>query len=220
MRPIKSVTFSGSADANRTIDEAYGYSTAQFFKRLDTSERAALRTQLFLAKYGVEVEVPALRRRSSLEEIKAFTEHEADVLLTGTPFTLEVKGRPKLRFTSAKNFRYADVSVDTVSGYDAKKQKPLAYVMVSGDFQGGIVLPTFTEQTWRSAPAFDTERRISDNFYFAKKQHLLKRRAWLIDLCKALQNSTSDGYAPILAGAGFDRNALGKLYPSDYFAAV
>jgi hypothetical protein len=204
---------SGSVADELLIDQTYGYTTKQFFARLDASEKAALRVQLFLNKYGVVVEVPKLRRRAKLAEIKAFTHHEADILLTGTPFSIEVKGRPHLEFTEPQDFPYHDVSVDTVSGYNSKKRKPLAYVMVSKEQLGGIVLPTHTERAWRQAPAYDTERRIRDNFYFADKKHFIDGRGWLIDLCKTLQGCTSGAYDPILLAHEFEPGFLKHLYP-------
>ena len=204
---------SGVDDDEQRIARKFGYTKEQFLARFGASGRAVWRTRIFFDHYGVDVEVPAMRVRRNLAEIREFTKHEADILLEGTPFSVEVKGRPGLQFKEPEGFGHPDVSVDTVSGYLAKTRKPLAYVMVSNDFDGAIVLPTFTASTWRKGDLFDKERRMWDEYYFASKHHLVGRRRWLISLCTELQNSAAGKYHSILEGHGFRDDALRDLYP-------
>ena len=179
-------------------------------KRLGESVKAVFRTQVFLERRGVEVDVPAIRIREKMAEIAQFTQNEADILLMRTPFCIEVKGRPGLIFREALDIHYEDVSVDTVSGYLAKSRKPLAYVMVSGDYEGGIVLPTFTHPDWEIRRTPDHRRKITDDFYFADKRHFVGRRRWLIDLCRELQSCSAREYDPILLKYGFPSDDLGR----------
>lgn len=201
---------SGEQDAARTdlaeeesITRRYGYTREEFLARLEPSQAAAYRTKKFLEQHGVQVEVPRLQVRSRLGEIKEFTKSEADLLLRGTPFAIEVKWRRKLRFTEPSEFGYSDISVDTVSGYQGKRRKPLAYVMVSGDHRGAIVLPTFTHAQWTQRRKKDVERGLWDDFYFAPKWLFHGRRKWLVGLCLELQRADPPAYEEILCRHGW-----------------
>lgn len=202
-----------SPDEEARIAQHYGYGAETLMPRLLTSVEAIERVKSFLERNDVRVEVPQLKVRRSLNEISEFTTREADVLLSGTPFCIEVKGRPNLLFHEAEDFPYEDISVDTVFGYESKQRKPLAYVMVSGRGGGGIVLPTFTTGQWRRQRKRDHERGVEDDFYFAPKTLFKRRRKWLVSLCQALQRAPAESFDEALQAHGFPRDFIFQLYP-------
>ena len=83
---------------------------------------------MFFERHGVRVEAPEPTLRERLEQIDDYRANECDIVLADVGLGFEVKGRPGLVFAGLDDFRYGTVSVDTVSGYEAKVRKPLAYL--------------------------------------------------------------------------------------------
>jgi len=67
-------------------------------------------------------------------------------------------------------FPYDDLIVDTVSGYEAKEPKPIAYVMVSQKTGGMFVIPTAFSKSWRVERKYDRDRKHEDDFYLTNKR--------------------------------------------------
>ena len=62
--------------------------------------------------------------------------------------------------------------VDTVSGFEAKVVKPIAYVFVSHETAGMVCLSPKTKSSWQQVEAFDRKREITDRFYSVNKAKL------------------------------------------------
>jgi hypothetical protein len=122
-----------------------------------------------LRDHGIDCTVPELTLVSSKEEIAHMTANDKDIIVG--EHVLEVKSR-NLAFTDdPMSFPYDDMIVDTVSGYNQKKTKPIGYIMISQKTGGMFVIPDYTYINWTQAVRFDRERKHEDNFYFVGKQY-------------------------------------------------
>ncbi len=93
-----------------------------------------------LESEGISAEVPEFSFAQSKEEIKEYTLNDKDIIVGDQ--VIEVKSR-NLNFNdNPESFPYDDLIIDTVSGYEAKDPKPIAYVMVSQSTGGMFVFPT------------------------------------------------------------------------------
>jgi hypothetical protein len=125
--------------------------------------------------------VPDLELVSSAEEIKRMTENEKDIILDNG-LILEVKSR-NLGFSEDPTvFWQKDIYVDTVSGYEAKKVKPYAYVMVSQKSGNMLVVHSNTKDKWFKKTVTDPYRKVTDVFYKIEKAHLTTWASLIEDL--------------------------------------
>lgn len=125
-----------------------------------------------LTGHGISCTVPELYLVKSLDEIPLMTETEKDIILDSTGDCLEVKSR-NIEFTSIDDFPWDNIIVDTVSGYKAKAQKPIAYVMVSQPTGCAFTVMTNSEPHWTTKRLNDHQRGHSDNFYVVTKEHFV-----------------------------------------------
>lgn len=120
---------------------------------------------------GIECEVPELELVSTSKEIQRMTENEKDIILNNG-LVLEVKSR-NLGFSEDPSvFWQSNIYVDTVSGYEAKKVKPYAYIMVSQKSGNMLVVHSNTKEHWFKHTTQDPYRKITDTFYKVDKKHL------------------------------------------------
>ena len=125
--------------------------------------------------------VPDLELVSTAEEIKRMTENEKDIILDNG-LILEVKSR-NLGFSEDPTlFWQKDIYVDTVSGYEAKKVKPYAYVMVSQKSGNMLVVHSNTKDKWFKKTVTDPYRKVTDVFYKIEKAHLTTWESLIEDL--------------------------------------
>ncbi len=121
-----------------------------------------------LKEFGVMAEVPEFSFAQSKAEIRDYTLNDKDVIVGDN--VIEVKSR-NLAFTDdPSTFPYDDLIVDTVSGYEAKEPKPIAYVMVSQKTGGMFVIPTAFSKSWRVERKYDRDRKHEDDFYLTNKR--------------------------------------------------
>jgi hypothetical protein len=133
---------------------------------------------------GISCTVPELELVSTREEIQRMTENEKDIILDNG-LVLEVKSR-NLGFSEIPElFWQKDIYVDTVSGYEAKKVKPYAYVMVSQKSLNMLVVHSNTKDKWFKKTVTDPYRNVTDSFYKIEKQHLTAWPELIYDLRKA-----------------------------------
>jgi hypothetical protein len=117
---------------------------------------------------GIGCSVPSLELVSTVAEIKRMTDNDKDIILDNGK-VIEVKSRNR-RFTEdPQSFPFDELMVDTVSGYNAKKVKPICYVVVSQITGAMLVIPGHTEQKWRKQKAYDQARGHSDTFLLVHK---------------------------------------------------
>jgi len=125
-----------------------------------------------LRSFDIDCSVPKLEIAKTKKDISRMTVNEKDIVL-GDGRCLEVKSRNLVFEDDPTSFPYSDLLVDTVSGYNAKAIKPLAYIFVSQKTKRMFALPTYTQSSWKVQRKFDQHRKHEDKFYLAT-----------VDLCR------------------------------------
>jgi hypothetical protein len=120
-----------------------------FKQDLMASDRAVWIVARFLRYRGYSIILPPIRVRPTLEQINAYTD-DSDIQAekNGVGRFYDVKHRPKLRFTSTKDYPFDDVMLDTVRSWTHKKPKPIAYFIVNADCTGALVFATEDSDKW------------------------------------------------------------------------
>ncbi len=121
-----------------------------------------------LRSEGIEVEINELSIRASIEDIPKYKD-EIDLRANGR--ILEVKSR-RLVFTSPEDFPYECAFVDTVRGFEAKKEKPTLELMVSRSTETILGLNTASKPLWYKSKKYDNIRGITEYFYICRKRYL------------------------------------------------
>lgn len=140
-----------------------------FFSELKTGHSWQSLPALFLTLQGFKVEMPNLTIRENIREADKY-KNSADLIINGK--IIECKSRNET-FTNINDFPYETIIVDTVSGYEAKEQKPTAYIMVSKSTGSMLCLPSLSSSKWIKKSIKDQIRKILDEFYMADKKLLL-----------------------------------------------
>lgn len=123
---------------------------------------------LFFKLHGLNVEMPELKVRSSIDEAHNWLS-ETDLIVNG--HFIEIKSRNE-SFTTPKSFPYDTIFIDTVSGYDAKEKKPTAYIMISRPTGSMLCIRADKSNGWTVERKFDHVRKIWDDFYLAPRKRL------------------------------------------------
>jgi len=126
---------------------------------------------------GVDCYPPSLRFADDTPEARfEFTQNEKDIVLNNPSGLIEVKssstywedGDP-----SSIRSNFSSVFVDTVSSYEEKLIKPIAYILVSQHTDGVLVVPVTTKPLWQvKKNLYDKKQGIFDDFYLVEFQHL------------------------------------------------
>ena len=121
---------------------------------------------------GVRCYAPAIQIAQTQEERDFMTMYETDIEFDWMETGLEVKSSSRIFSDLVDEYPYETLFVDTVSGFDSKVVKPIAYVFVSQTTSGMVCLSPKTKSTWMQVEAFDRKREITDRFYSVNKAKL------------------------------------------------
>lgn len=121
---------------------------------------------------GIGCYAPPIKLARNNEERDYMTKYETDIVLTKLKDYLEVKSSSRFFTDDLQSYPYNTLFVDTVSGFDAKVFKPLAYVFVSQKGNGILCLSPKTKPSWEVREAYDSVRNITDRFYSVSKEML------------------------------------------------
>jgi len=186
----------------------FGYSDDNFRRRLVASLPSLELVAEGLARAGVSAEVSEYRFRENVQEIAGYTEGEKDLVLRKSRFCVEVKSRD-LSWTTPGDYPYGTAFVDTVAGFERKRKKPIAYVLVSNRTGAMACVPEFTCTGWTQERRRDRERGILDNFYMVDRK-LLVDLDWVCRLSFALETSSPDKYVDVLNDHGFGNTSAAR----------
>lgn len=135
---------------------------------------------------GIDCYAPPIKFARNKEERDYMTKYETDIVLTKLQDCLEVKSSSRYFTDDLQSYPNDTLFVDTVSGFDAKVFKPLAYVFVSQKGNGVLCLSPKTKHSWKVVEAYDSVRNITDRFYSVSKQ-LLQPYSLLVGSLRKLQ---------------------------------
>ena len=136
-----------------------------FFSQLKEGFEWQKLPKLFFELHGLHVEMPELTIRDSIQNAGSYMSSK-DLIVNGR--IIETKSRNE-SFTYPISFPYRTIFIDTVSGFDGKKVKPLAYVFTSRPTGSMICLMSETHNQWQKERKFDRVRKITDEFYVASR---------------------------------------------------
>jgi len=142
---------------------------------------------------GVSCYAPDLRFAQSVAERFDFTQNEKDVVLNNLlDGWLEVKSSSTYwedGDVSSIRSDFSSLFVDTVSSYQGKLIKPMAYILVSQHTDGMLVVPVSTQPHWGvKKNLYDKQRDLYDDFYLVEHQHLKTFNELLVHIKKQLDS--------------------------------
>lgn len=150
------------------MQPAWSQNDELFISELKAGHEWQMLAACFFKLHGFEVEVPELSIRNSIKQAGNWIS-SVDLLLNGKK--IEIKSRNEV-FSSPQSFPYDTIFVDTVSGYDAKAEKPLAYIMISRPTGCMLCLRSDKPNAWKIEEKFDRVRKIKEKFYVCDKKYL------------------------------------------------
>lgn len=107
-----------------------------------------------------------------VEDRKRFTTGEQDIVFDNMPGCLEVKSRRLQFFETSDSYPYSTAFVDTVSGWEAKTETPLAVVLISQITRNMLIIPPSTKEHWTKEHNWDRVRKIMETWYCCPKEKL------------------------------------------------
>ena len=122
-----------------------------------------------LKESGVDCYAPPIQIATNQEEREFMTKYETDIEFYWMERGLEVKSSSRIFTDAVDEYPYETLFVDTVSGFDAKVVKPVAYIFVSQKTGGMVCLSPKTKSSWNKVDAHDSKRNIDDCFYSVSK---------------------------------------------------
>lgn len=132
-----------------------------------------------LASNKVKCHVKPVEFRKNYKDRKRF-ENEQDIILDSMPGCIEVKSRRLSFGPEPSSYPFKTAFVDTQSGWNKKKPKPLAVVLVSRETRDMLVIPVSTSNQWGIQTSFDRVRSIEESWFTVDKR-LLKTFGSLTD---------------------------------------
>ena len=121
---------------------------------------------------GINCFAPPIQIARTQQEREHMTMFETDIVFGWLKQGLEVKSSSRIFGDVAGEYPFDTLFVDTVSGFDAKVVKPVAYIFVSQKGGGMLCLSPKTKPDWKIVDAFDSKRQINDCFYSVHKSKL------------------------------------------------
>jgi hypothetical protein len=126
----------------------------------------------YLRSHGINCVAPELKIAQNSQEVKEMTLSEKDVVISASGSVIEVKSNRREFFWEPSAFPYKSIIVDTVSSYESKEVKPIAYVFVSRTNGAMVTIGSSTFKKWKKVSLYDKYQEITDDFYLADKSEI------------------------------------------------
>lgn len=139
---------------------------------------------------GVRCEATKVLIAKNYEERDQMTKFERDIIFDWSDKCLEVKSSTRDFADDINGYPFSSLFVDTVSGFDAKVDKPVAQVFISQKSGGIICISPESYDQWVKVNAFDNKRQIMEWFYSAPKEVLIPLSV-LVNFLKKKQEANS-----------------------------
>lgn len=141
-----------------------------FIKELNEGFAWQYLPMLFFKLQGLDVQMPELEiRDGSIKNASPYF-NSKDLFVNGQ--RVEVKSR-KEKFTSPSTFPYETAMVDTVKKFTGRKDKPVAYVMISRDTGSMLWVDATRYDDWEIIERFDNTRKFRERFFVVPKNKLM-----------------------------------------------
>jgi hypothetical protein len=126
----------------------------------------------YLIDSGIPCIVPELQIAKNNEERRFMTLTEKDIVLDLVPYVLEVKNVSIEFGWDPKDFPFPTTIVDTVSSYEDKEEKPIAYILRSKKTGAMLTVGMSSKDRWKKKTLYDKKQQLTDNFYIVNKVDL------------------------------------------------
>jgi len=133
---------------------------------------------------GADCNATPVQIATSSEERKHMTKHEQDITFPWSSMCIEVKSTSCSFSADVSKYPFRSLFVDTVSGFDAKAIKPIAYVIISQKTHEVVCISHKSKDSWKKVSAYDRKQKLNDVFYSAPKSALIpfgELVDWLLD---------------------------------------
>lgn len=126
----------------------------------------------YLIDNGVPCTVPELQIAKNAKERRELTLTEKDIALELIPHVIEVKNVSINFGWDPKVFPFPTTIVDTVSSYEDKQQKPIAYILRSKPTGAMLAVGPSSKDRWAQKSLYDKKQQLTDNFYIVSRKDL------------------------------------------------
>lgn len=142
-------------------------SDEQFIKELKASQDTVWLAAQFLSEKGHNVVVRAQHIRPTFDQRHQYAD-SGDLEIIQT---VEVKRRPDLHFTSAEDYPFKTIIVDTVSAFDNKKNKPYLYMIVNAEATHAVIITVpNSRKHWIKVMHFNKKDEENRMYYECPKE--------------------------------------------------
>lgn len=142
----------------------YAENDPTFLQDLERSKEAVERTAVWLRSFGYTVNVQPVRVRPDESQMAAYSDN-GDLAVV---HRVEVK-RLSTAFTSAEDFPYPFVIVDTAHAWDKARPKPLTYFIWNTAMTSVIIIDSHTRPQWQEKELLDAGKKRMRRFYLCPK---------------------------------------------------
>ena len=158
---------------NSKIEEKdnLGLTYEEFVNRLNESQKTVLFLKEYIESKGLKAHAPELKITPDAKSRKDYSD-EVDLIFwrNEKPTRVEVK-QFSINFTD-KQFRYKEIIVNSLPGYDSKKIKPDLHIILSKDRKYAAVIDNSNIDRWVLKKAFDKVKKKDLYFYFLDKKYI------------------------------------------------
>lgn len=149
-----------------------GLTYEEFVNRLNESQKTVLFLKEYIESKGLRAYAPELVVTPNAESRGDYSD-EVDLVFwrkNGNEVRVEVK-QFSIDFTT-KNFRYNEIIVNSLPGYETKKIKPDLHIILSKNKEYAAVIDNSNIDKWELRQAFDKVKKRDLYFYFLKKEYI------------------------------------------------
>jgi hypothetical protein len=154
------------------MEPQWGYDENLFRREAEIGQTYSEEVAKYLNYHKIKCHATDLEFAKDVADRERFKTGEQDIIFDNMPGCLEVKSRRLAFSATSDSYPYDTAFVDTVSGWEAKDQTPLAVVLISQLTRNMLVIPPSTKKYWTEKRSFDRIRRINETWYQCPKNHL------------------------------------------------
>jgi len=151
----------------------WGYDDNLFRKEAQIGQTFTEAVANYLNYHQIKCRATELEFAKDIQDRERFKTGEQDIVFERMPGCLEVKSRRLSFFETSDSYPYDTAFVDTVSGWEAKKETPIAVVLISQITRNMLVISPSSKPNWTEMNSFDRVRRINETWYQCPRANLL-----------------------------------------------
>lgn len=136
-------------------------SDAAFLNRLRDSKQYATLAAHILSGMGYPVTIRPVFERPDVRQRADYADHgDLEIIQV-----VEVKHRQELHFTSREDYPFKTIIVDMASSYDAKRPKPVMYMIFNSEATHYALVMCRTFKQWRKRSKLNSLNNVTSDYY-------------------------------------------------------